>query len=384
MINKVTLIIVFVLSPLLIFCQDEYLVEEFNEHKAKVFDVAFSKSGKYLASGCEEKLFIIRNLHDRESDVVYDDNYFPVKAIEFFGDRQMFVTAGRDVKLIDLQNQSLALYKGNSTHINSLDFAPERNKLTVGSYDRKIKVWDVQKETVDLELVGHEKNTLAVAFSRDEKYLVSGSLDLTIKVWNAQTGELIHSLERHSGNILEIQFHPNTRYFASASADKTIRLWDVETGAVIKTYAGHEKAVLSIAFSPDGYYMYSASLDGVVYVWEVATGKKLHSYVKHVGGVNAVAVGNNGYYVATAGDDGNIFLWHGAKSIVVDLNYQAEYNAEKSSRAIFEKKRKGESKDDYAKRMLEAIKVDQELVESYFRKYLESKDLKNIPAVKSQ
>lgn len=368
--------------PLLTYAQDEYLLEEFDEHKAKVNTVAFSKSGMYLASGGEDKLLCIRNREQSNADLLYPDNYFVVKDIEFFGDIQLFMSAGRDVKLLNLKNEQLALFKGNTTHVWSLDFAPERNKLTIGSYDKKIKVWDVNSQKIDFVLEGHEKNALAVAFSHDEKYLVSGARDLKIMVWNAKTGELMQTLERHTENIFDIEFHPNTQYFASASADKTIRLWDVETGKVVKTYAGHEKVVYDIEFSPDGYYMYSASADGVVYVWEVATGKKLHSFVKHEGAVNAIAVSNDGQYIATAGDDGMVFLWRSAKGIVADLNYFSEYNTEKSANTLFEKKRKGESKDEYASRLQEAEKAEQVIIDKYYKQYMASKNLKNVPTIK--
>jgi WD40 repeat protein len=358
---------------------DEYLIQTFSEHKGKVNTVAFSKSGMYLASGGEDKLLMIRNLKDGVNDVEIADNYFPVKDVEFYGDNQLFITAGRDAKLIDLQNNTLALYQGNTTHMWSLDFAPERNKLTAGSYDNKIRVWDVQSEEVDLVLEGHTKSTLPVAFSLDEKYIVSGSRDLTIKVWNAKTGELMHSLEKHSDNIFAIKFHPNTRYFASGSFDKTIRIWDIEKMEVVKTYAGHDGSILDIEFSPEGYFMYSASVDGIVYVWEVSTGEKLYSYILHNGGVNAVAVSNDGNFVATAGDDGKVMLWKSAKYIVVNQLYGDKLAAEKLQMDVFSSRKKGEAKDVYESRMKQAEEKEAELIDKYFALYKQQKNFKNIP-----
>ena len=359
--------------------EDDYLIKEFKEHKGKVNSVAFSKSGKYLASGGEDKLLVIRNLADEGLDIEFPENYFPVKDIEFFGDLQLFITAGRDVKLIDLHNKQLALYKGSNTHIWSLNYAPERNKLTAGSYDKNINIWDVNSQEVEFELNGHEKSALTVVFSKDEKYLVSGSRDQTLKVWSAKTGELLHSFERHTGNIYAVQFHPNTKYFASASEDKTIRLWDIEKEKVVKTYTGHDGSVLDIEFSPDGYYMYSAAVDGTVYIWEVSTGKKLYSYIQHVGGVNAVAVSNNGHYVATAGDDGKVFLWKSAMAIAVDLEYRDKLEDERNNDSVFLSRQKGESKAEYIHRSSEALKAEEKLVEKYFSLYLQKNDLKNLP-----
>ena len=76
------------------------------------------------------------------------------------------------------------------SYYGTIAYAPERSKIAAGSYDYKIKIWNVETTEVELELEGHKKSTLPVAFSPDEKYLVSGSLDKTVKVWNAKTGEL--------------------------------------------------------------------------------------------------------------------------------------------------------------------------------------------------
>jgi WD40 repeat protein len=358
--------------------EDDYLVQVFKHHKGKVTAVAFSKSGHLLATGSEDKQLVIIDLKGGEK-ILEAGTYFPIKDIEFFGDKQLFVSAGRDVKLIDIQNQQLALYKGNATHIWSIDYAPERNLLTAGSYDTKIRIWDVQSEAILTTLEGHEKSALSVGFSMDEKYIVSGSRDQTIRVWNAKTGELLKSFERHSGNIYDIQFHPNTRYFASASADKTIRLWDIEEGKVIKTYTGHDGAVLDVEFSPDGYFLYSTGVDGTVYIYEVATGKKLYSYVSHIGGVNAIALSNDGYFTATAGDDGKVMLWKSARYIVVDTYFNEELTEAIKANPVFNKREKGESKADYLIRITEAEKEEKKLIDELFIRYEQRMNYKYLP-----
>lgn len=361
----------------------QYLISEYNNHKGEVKCIGFSSSGKFLASGGDDKNLFIINTETGAYEAEITGNYFPISDLEFFGENQLFVTAGNDIKLIDFKNTKLALYEGNSTWFWSVDFAPERNKITGGSYDRKIRVWDVQSQQIELTLEGHEKNVLSVVFSPDEKYIVSGSLDLTIKMWNAKTGALMHSLEKHSDNIFDIAFHPNARYFASASGDKSIRLWDIESGTVLKTYAGHEGAVLDIEFSPDGYFLYSASVDGTVIVWEVATGAKLYSYILHDGAVNALAVTSDGNYVATCGKDGKVLVWKSAKSIAVDFYFADEIKNDMAENSLFVPKKKDETKQTYADRQKEAAIVMNELIESYFEKYKKRINYKNIPEVKN-
>lgn len=377
---KLTILIICLLFTVPDFAQeDPYLVHTFKNHKKEVKAVGFSKSGKYLATGGEDKGLYIIDVDSKTNAFEYKDNYYPIVALEFYGDDQLFITAGNDIKLIDKENNTLAVFRGNSTNFWSIDFAPERNKLTGGSYDRKIKVWDVSSTKIDFVLEGHEKSALSVAFSPDEKYIASGSLDLSIRIWNANNGELLHTYEKHSGNIFDIEFHPNARYFASASDDKTIRLWDIQEGRVIKTYTGHDGGVLNIEFSPDGYFMYSSAVDGTVIIWEVATGAKLYSYNAHVGPVYAIAVSNDGNLAATGGDDSHVYLWKSAKLIAIDTYFGDDFTEEMNTNTIFEAKRKGESKETYEERMKEASLQMNELVDKYFEMYKKKNNYKNIP-----
>ncbi|MBN2486139.1 MAG: WD40 repeat domain-containing protein [Bacteroidales bacterium] len=362
------------------FAQDEkYLLHQLKNHKDGVRSLEYSPSGEFIASGGDDKSVCIYNILNIESAPVIIDNYFPVNDIEFFGEDKLFVSSGNAIKLIDKSGNKLALFEGNSTHFWSVDFAPERNKITGGSYDRKIRIWDVSAQQVELVLEGHEKNILAVAFSKDEQYVVSGSLDLSIKVWNAKTGTLLKTLKKHSENIYDIKFHPNSRYFASASGDKTIRLWDIDSGKVVKTYSGHGAAVVDIEFSPDGYFLYSASPDGSVIVWEVATGAKLYSYVLHDGDVNSVAVSPDGNYVATGGKDGVVYIWRSAKYIAADFYFEDDFRNDINTNPVFAPKKRDETKQTYAERQNEATLVLNDIVEAYFEKYKKRLNYKYLP-----
>lgn len=372
------LICLFIVFPLT-GQDDPYLIHAIKNHKKEVKAVGFSKSGKILATGGEDKSLFLVDVKTGENLYEYKDMYYTIADLEFYGDEQIFITAGNDIKLIDKENNTMALFKGNATDFWSIDFAPERNKITGGSYDKKIKVWDVKTQQMELVLEGHEKSTLPVAFSPDEKCIVSGSLDLSIKIWNAKDGSLLHSYEKHSKNIYDVAFHPNPRYFASASGDKTIRLWDIQEGKVIKTYSGHDGDVLDVEFSPDGYFLYSAAVDGMVMIWEVSTGAKLYSYNAHEGPVYTVAVSNDGNLVATGGSDSRVYIWNSAKLIAIEYYFDNEFNDEKNSNPIFEPKRKGETKETYEQRQKEAELEMNDLLEKYFGKYQKKMNYKNIP-----
>jgi WD40 repeat protein len=364
------ILIVFLLCTFNIHAQDEeYLVKEFKFHKEPVNSVAFSPDCQFLISGSEDKTLVITNLKSWEIEHTYQ-NYFPPRAILITRENKIFLGSGPDIKLIDFNNNSLAVYKGNTTHIWSIDYGPERNIVTAGSFDYKIKVWDVTTQAVKLILEGHTKSTLPVAFSPDEKYIVSGSLDRTIKIWNAQNGEMLKSLDRHSDNIYDIDFHPTGMYFASASRDQTIRLWDFSTGNVLVTYVGHDKAVMDIEFTPDGNHLLSASLDGSVRLWETKTGKMVYTFTGHENGVNSIAVSSDGKYLASGGNDNKVKIWELNKKIFVEFAYFDDFNVEKDTSGLFGPKQKDEKKADYDQRMEKAKTLEKQIVDDFYKKYI--------------
>ena len=351
--------------------ETEYLIHTFSDHKGAVLSVALSPDGKYIMSSGEDKALLIYDRNTFESAYEYTDNYFPPRALTVTQTNQIFMGSGSDVKLIDINNTTLGVYKGNTTHIWSVAYAPERNKVAAGSYDYSTKMWDVATEELELEFEGHKKSTLPVAFSPDEKYIVDGSLDRTVKIWNAKTGEEIRSLERHTDNIYDIDFHPSGKYFASASRDKTVRLWDFETGDVLVTYVGHDQGILDVEFLPDGNHLLSASFDGTIRLWETKTGKMVYTYTEHEGAVNSISVSADGKSFVSGGADGKVFLWEINPKVFVEFAFYDEFEAEKESISLFDERRKGESKSDYEQRSEKAQEREQEIVAKYYKQYLE-------------
>ena len=70
----IVLILIFIDVSVIIGQEDDYLIQVFKEHKEKVNTVAFSKSGKYLASGGEDKLLVLRDINNQTS-TEFSDNY---------------------------------------------------------------------------------------------------------------------------------------------------------------------------------------------------------------------------------------------------------------------------------------------------------------------
>ena len=76
---------------------------------------------------------------------------------------------------------------------------------------------------------GHEDSVTSVAFNHNGTILASGSWDKTIKLWNLETKTEIATLEGHKDFVTSVAFNHNGTLLASGSWDATIKLWNLET-----------------------------------------------------------------------------------------------------------------------------------------------------------
>lgn len=79
--------------------------------------------------------------------------------------------------------------------------------IVSGSNDCKIKVWSASRGECIQTLTGHDQLVRALSFDPDSGRLVSTSYDKSIKVWDLNTGKLITEFKNsHSSHIFDVKF----------------------------------------------------------------------------------------------------------------------------------------------------------------------------------
>ena len=74
---------------------------------------------------------------------------------------------------------------GHSADVISVAFSPDSRRLATASYDRTMKLWDMQTGQDVFTLLGHTAGVVCLAFSPDGNQIVSEVVDATARVWNA-------------------------------------------------------------------------------------------------------------------------------------------------------------------------------------------------------
>lgn len=212
-------------------------------------------------------------------------------------------------KLTHLNWRCVFTLPGHSSFVNSLAISPDGKILASGSWDKTIKIWNLETTELLGTLTGHSDRVNSVAISYDGKMLVSGSSDETIKFWNLHNGDLLCTFPGHSMEVNSVAINPKRQIIASCGgADNTIKLWNLRTGELLRTLKGHSDNVNAVVFSPDGKILASGSSDATSKVWDVESGKLLRTLSGLNVGVNSVAIAPDGQILASVSNDYTIKL----------------------------------------------------------------------------
>lgn len=199
--------------------------------------------------------------------------------------------------------------EAHSDWVASIVVSGDGQKIFTGSFDGKIKIWDLRGGQLIRQVSENAGVVYAIALSPLSEIIASGSSDLTVKLWDTETGALLDTFREHCGSIRSVAISPDGRTLASGSFDQTIKIFSLETGKYITTLSGHLGAVSAIAFSPDGQILASGAGDGNIKFWHWNTGQLLHTFSGDLGFIGAIAFHPDGFLLASASTDRTIKLW---------------------------------------------------------------------------
>ena len=202
--------------------------------------------------------------------------------------------------------------EGHTDIVWSVAFGPNGQTLASGSWDKTVRLWNVNTRHLLHTFTGHTSDVLSVAFSKDGRTLASASWDGTIRLWNPQTGTLKRILTGHAGGVASVAFSPDGETLASASADQTIWLWNTTTWQPKRTLTGHSGAVDTVAFSPDGRTLASGSRDQTIRLWNPDNGKHIKTLLGHTSDVLRMVFSPDGTTLASGSNDKDqaVRLWN--------------------------------------------------------------------------
>lgn len=232
------------------------------EHADAVWELAWSPTGQYLATGGAEPIV---HVWDTET------------------------------------SQSVAQLQGHAGHLTAIEFSRDGRWLATGSVDRSIHVWNAATFNLVNVLRAHDDAVSSVAWGPDGGVLSIGA-DRTIRTWDVVAGKQVR-LQQRNDWLSNICFSPDGSRFAVANFDHTLNIWEWPTQRRIATLSGHTHWALKASWSPDGGRLASASEDGTVRIWDTRAGKQAVVLLKRRGDHHGVEWSIDGRRLVCIGPD---------------------------------------------------------------------------------
>ena len=230
--------------------------------------LAFSPDGRVMVVADGDSL-ILWNTTDWQKLAQLEDVNFPI----------CFSADGRTMtarKAGGFRQFSTATWQRTGSTISDLrglehlrEFSPDGRWLAAASMQR-IELWDMiaNAKVAELERSENEK-IMALAFSPDSRWLAAVHWTGDVKVWEAASQRVVATFQVNGGSVQGLVFSPDGKTLATGD-DQKIDLWSVVTGSKSATLRGHLGEVCSLAFSPDGRALVSGSKDGTTRLWSTA------------------------------------------------------------------------------------------------------------------
>jgi WD40 repeat protein len=299
---------------------DRDCLRTFSGHADNVCSVAFSPSGKRIASGGADGKIKFWDVESGECRRTLDGHAEWVHSVAFSPDGRFLASGGRDalVKLWDVESgELLKTFSGQSGIVKSVAYSPDGRLLASCGRDQSVWVWDVESGKSLKALDGGGFFTASmVAFGPDAKrvYFAGDSLQL----WDIDAEVCLRTYQGHSDSVGAVAVSRDGKRVASAGSytDSTLRLWDADSGDCLwkKDFTDQDGGAWSLAFASGDRVLVSGHHGGAIRYWDVQSGDCLATVAAHTAAVATVSADATGQYVASGGWDSRIKLWKVAAS----------------------------------------------------------------------
>lgn len=207
-----------------------------------------------------------------------------VTCVQWSGDDQMFVSAGKDGQVAVWNAATKKKVQSMMVDMKMLmtcAFEKQKSKMVAaGGADKVCSVFAVGQAGIlhpIAELTGHDGYISQLQFV-DDSSLVSSSGDSSACLWDISAGRATAKFTDHAADCLSVALHPRSATIATGSSDCTIKIGDLRTGKCTQTLIGHESDVNGVCFLPDGLSVASASTDSTCRLFDIRSGRQLASF----------------------------------------------------------------------------------------------------------
>ena len=292
--------------------------EKQNAHNGYIFDI-LNINDKYLVSAGEDRKIKLWSLNPKNffinielDDLKHDSSVFSLckdnLGKKFFSGSygEIKIWSSEDFNLINI----LYGHKDYVTHmemikkkINQYVNNITKDYLCSCSYDKTIKIWDLDSLNCVCTLEGHN-DKVNYFFQDDKGFIISCSSDESIKLWNVDDEKCFHSLDKaHDGPVYCVTKTEEGKIVSCSFS--TIKIFDLERKKVDTIFTENNKGIYKLLMLP-GNKLASSSFK-YIYFWDLNKNTLLYSIEAHNNYITCLLILND--KLITSSDDGDIKIW---------------------------------------------------------------------------
>eukprot|EP00040_Diaphanoeca_grandis_P012449 m.63069 g.63069 ORF g.63069 m.63069 type:complete len:625 (-) comp23236_c0_seq2:55-1929(-) len=242
-----------------------------HHHRDEVWFIAFSRSGRQLASASKDKTAVIWSVETRT--VMHE-------------------------------------LVGHTAAVSYLAWSRDDTQLlTCGSEeDHSIKLWDTHTGLCVRTFKKHKQGVTACAWCIDGTSFVTGSTDNCMYQWSTN-GDILHSWSKVGAS--DMVMSPDGEWLVVADNDKLIRLYNMKTKSEEKM--SETASITSLTLSRDGKSALVNVSSEELHVWNVQSRKLAQKYYGHKQSRYAIRScfgGLDDGFIASGSEDNGVYVWH--------------------------------------------------------------------------
>ncbi|KAG1752493.1 WD40-repeat-containing domain protein [Suillus paluster] len=202
---------------------------------------------------------------------------------------------GSELKACQVETNIVKIFEGHSERISCIDISADSTLLASGSWDRTVRIWNLDTGKLVAGPLKSVNLTGAVRFSQDSKKLaIRGTWgDYYLEVWDVQTQKLdVRIGKRVNGVFFHVPvfwttkdktivaaFSFNEVVHSADEEPKTIYEFDASTLETVGApFEGHAYTISGLALSFDCALLASASFDNTIKLWAFESRQLLASF----------------------------------------------------------------------------------------------------------
>jgi WD40 repeat protein len=236
-------------------------------YPGSVNTLAWSPDGSQFAVASVKTIFMVDAV-SRETIKKLTGHTGDVEALAWSASGRYLASGGQDrsIRIWDVvSGETIQTLSGFSGAVGSVSWSPDESRLVTADRSNTVRIWDVQDGQELLRLVGHTDLVNTAVYSPDGEIILTASSDHTARLWDAHDGSLQPVLD-HREAVRSAIWSPDGSLVATAGDEGVVLLWDAQTGVKKSEIVQHAEPVWYLAWSPDGSQIASASQDKTVQI----------------------------------------------------------------------------------------------------------------------